>query len=113
MSDPIAYLWIFVGVVVAVVLPVLWAYISKEFAVLEGFRARAAFPPWLKRYILLFVFSAIVALASFAIWRSANPTGQLSWFTAFLVGFGWESALEKFLRPTVGQLTERTAQKAA
>ncbi|HEY2955744.1 MAG TPA: hypothetical protein VGK89_10900 [Candidatus Eisenbacteria bacterium] len=56
-------------------------------------------PPWVRRYLLLLLFSSIVALVSLAIWRGQNPQGAIPWFTAFLVGFGWESALEKFFRP--------------
>jgi hypothetical protein len=95
MSDLVAYVWVVAGVIVAVVLPVLAAYIRKEFPP----TAAIGMPPWLKRYLLLFVFSVIVALVSLAIWRGQNPDGHLHWFTAFTIGFGWESALEKFLHP--------------
>ncbi|MBZ0229659.1 MAG: hypothetical protein K8F58_14565 [Bauldia sp.] len=95
MSDFQAYIWAAAGVIVAVILPVLSAYIRQEFPPVAG----VTIPPWLKRYAALFVFSLIVAGVSLAIWRSQNPEGQLQWFTAFLVGFGWESAIEKFGRP--------------
>jgi hypothetical protein len=95
MSDLAAYMYIVLGVLVAVLLPVLSAYIRAEFPSIEG----VGLPPWLKRYLLLFVFSLIVAVVSLALWESQNPTTELHWFTAFLIGFGWESALEKFLHP--------------
>ena len=94
MSDLAAYMWVVLGVIVAVILPVLAAYIKKQFPTLE-----TGLPPWLKRYLALLIFSMIVALVSLAIWKGQNPTAQLSWFTAFLIGFGWESAIEKFLGP--------------
>jgi hypothetical protein len=95
MSDLIAYLFVVSGVAVAVLMPVLAAKIRKEFPPTGAI----GLPPWLKRYLLLLVFSLIVGVASLAIWKSLNPHGELPWFTAFLVGFGWESALEKFLHP--------------
>jgi hypothetical protein len=95
MSDLTAYLFVVLGVFVAVLLPVLSAYIRKEFPATGAI----GLPPWLKRYLLLFVFSLVVGLVSLAIWKSLNPQGELHWFTALLIGFGWESALEKFLHP--------------
>jgi hypothetical protein len=52
----------------------------------------------------------IVALVSLAIWKGQNPTAQLNWFTAFLIGFGWESAIEKFLNPSTKPIA-RTLNK--
>lgn len=95
MNDFTAYMYIVLGVVVAVVLPILAAAIRKEFPVVQGI----GFPPWLRRYMLLFVFSLVVAIASLAVWRSQNPNAHLQWYSAFMIGFGWESALEKFLHP--------------
>jgi|ERR1700723_559467 len=95
MNDAMSYIWIVIGVIVAVVLPVLAAYIRKEFPP----TAAIGIPPWMKRYLVLFIFSLVVGLVSLALWKNQHPTDQLSWFTAFLVGFGWESALEKFLHP--------------
>jgi hypothetical protein len=95
MSDFTAYWFVVLGVIVAVLLPVLSALIRKEFPS----TAAVGIPPWLKRYALLFFFSLVVGLLSLAIWKSQNPQGELHWFTALLIGFAWESALEKFLRP--------------
>jgi uncharacterized membrane protein YedE/YeeE len=98
MSDRIAYVWIVLGVIVAVLLPILADYVKKTFPRLAT--ESVGIPPWLKQYLLLFVFSLIVALVSLALWKTQHPTDTLQWFTAFMVGFGWESALEKFMRPT-------------
>ncbi len=95
MSDLGAYFCVVAGVVVAVILPSMKAYIGEEFPQVAGPRI----PPWVKRYIVLGVFGLIVGGLSLAIWKSMNRTEELSWFTAFLLGFGWESALEKFWRP--------------
>jgi hypothetical protein len=97
MTDLNAYAWIVLGVIVAVVLPVVSAYVRREFPATQG---GFALPPWVIRYLLLLLFGLIAGLAAFAIWRSANPDTQLHWFTAFLIGFGAESTLEKFLHPT-------------
>jgi hypothetical protein len=96
MSELGAYVWVVVGVIAAVVLPVLSAYIRKEFPAHQG---AALLPAWLVRYVLLLLFGLIAGVAAFAIWRAANPDTALHWFTAFLIGFGAESALEKFLHP--------------
>lgn len=95
MSDLQAYLFVVLGVVVAVLMPVLSARIRKEFPPTGAIGV----PPWLKRYLLLFFFGLVVGVVSLAIWKSQNPQGVLHWFTALLIGFGSESALEKFLHP--------------
>jgi hypothetical protein len=96
MSELGAYVWVVAGVVVAVVLPVLSAYIRKEFPARMG---GGLLPPWVVRYLLLLLFGLIAGGAAFAVWRASNPDTALHWFTAFLIGFGAESALEKFLHP--------------
>lgn len=96
MNDLTAYLYAVLGVAVAVVLPVLAGYIKQQFP----HPLRAGLPLWVKRYLALLIFSMIVALATLAIWKSQNPDAQLHWFTAFLLGFGWESAIEKFFNPS-------------
>src|SRR4029077_13249700 len=96
MSDWNAYLWVAAGVLVAVIFPILSAYIKREFPPTAG----PGFPPWLTRYLLLGVFCLVTAVIALAIYRNANPGTQLVWFNAFLIGFGWEPAVEKCLRPT-------------
>jgi hypothetical protein len=97
MTDSNSFVWVALGVLVAVVLPVLAAYIRKEFPPIAETKL---IPPWLMRYVVLFVFCLIVAIAALALWKNQHPSGTLTWSTAFLIGFGWESAVEKFFRPT-------------
>jgi hypothetical protein len=73
----------------------LFNQVRKEFHGVAG----VTIPPWLWTYLKLLVFSVIAALACLAIWRASNPTTELHWFTAFLIGFGFESTLEKLFRP--------------
>jgi hypothetical protein len=96
MSELDAYVWVVVGVIAAVVLPVLSALVRSEFAAQQG---PGLLPPWIVRYLLLLLFGLIAGAAAFAIYRAANPDTPLHWFTAFLIGFGAESTLEKFLHP--------------
>jgi hypothetical protein len=96
MTDITAYLWVTAGVICAVLLPMLSAQIRREFPPVAG----VTVPPWIRRYLLLLIFSLIAALACLAIWRSGNPNTEIHWFTAFLIGFGFESAFEKFFHPT-------------
>jgi hypothetical protein len=94
MSDINAYLWIGLGVFVGVIYPVLLGFIKKEF---PAGVAGGGMPPWLKRYGGLFLFCLLTALIVLAVWKSNNPDAQLDWVKAFLLGFGWESIVEKSL----------------
>src|SRR5262249_39936829 len=95
MGDLVAYLFVVLGVFVAVILPVVTAFVRKEFPPV----ADVTVPPWLRRYGALLLLSLIAGIVSLAIYRNANPAGELSWFNAFLLGFGWESLIEKVGRP--------------
>ena len=94
MNDSAAFFWVALGVLIAVILPVLSGFILKEF----GPTAAVGLPPWVKKYGALLLFSLITALPAFAFYRSTNPDVVLTWYTAFLIGFGWESALEKLTK---------------
>lgn len=59
----LSFLGISLGVLVAVVWPVLRGYVTKEFKPL----AAPGLPPWLKRYGALFLFSLITGLIALAI----------------------------------------------
>ncbi len=89
------YLCVVAGVIAAVLLPFLAELVRREFPPTAG----PLIPPWVRSFCLLAIFSMLTALIALAIWRSQNPTGDLQWYTAVLIGFGWESAVEKFLRP--------------
>ena len=93
--DLYAYLWVLIGVIVALIFPVLRGFVTEQFPAHQG----PGMPPWLRRYLGLTAFSLVAALICLAAWKMQNPTGELSWFTAFLLGFGWQSAIEKIGRP--------------
>jgi hypothetical protein len=95
MTDWMAFVWVAAGVAAAVVLPFLAELVRNEFPTTAGIMI----PPWVRTFGILFIFSLVTAFIALAIWRSQNPSGELNWFTAALIGFGWESAVEKFLRP--------------
>src|SRR5205809_7923680 len=95
MSDWIAFAWMAAGAAAAVLLPYLAEQVRREFPRVAG----VTIPPWVKTFGILFAFSVVAAGVSLAVWRTQNPTGELAWFTAFLVGFAWEATLEKFFRP--------------
>jgi hypothetical protein len=92
MSDVQVLVVASIGVLVAVIFPVLRGFIRNEFRPLAG----EGLPPWLRKYGGLFLFSAITGVIVLAIFRAANPDTSVEWYTAFLLGFGWESAIEKF-----------------
>ena len=83
--------WVALGAIVAVIFPVLSGFIHKDFST-----ASIGLPPLVKKYGALLLFSVITAVICLAIWRSTHQNDTLRWFTAFLLGFGWESAIEKF-----------------
>jgi hypothetical protein len=93
MSPIVAYLWVALGVFVAVIFPLLRAAIGpKPMGVLGGI------PPWLKKYLLILAFSLVTAIIVLAIYLSSTEGGlkTVQWFTLFLLGFAWESTIEKF-----------------
>lgn len=96
MNDLGPFAWVSVGVIVAVIFPVLSGFVRKEFKP----TAAVGLPPWAKKYGALLLFSLITALICLAGWRSTHPNDTLHWFTAFLLGFGWESAIEKLQKKT-------------
>jgi hypothetical protein len=91
MNDWSPFWWVACGVIVAVIFPVLSGFVRQEFKA----TAAVGLPPWMKKFGALLLFSLITALICLAGWRSTHPNDTLPWFTAFLLGFGWESAIEK------------------
>jgi hypothetical protein len=85
------------GVAISIVLPVLRGYIQRDFVTIKG-----TLPPWVKKYGRLALFSVITALIILAIYESTDPKTKLTFLGAVLLGFGWEAAVEKFLRPPLG-----------
>jgi len=86
-----AYIWMNFGVFISVIFPILKAAVKPPAAKMAGL------PPWVKKYGLIFLFSAVTAVILLAIYLAANPNAlaNLAWYTAFLFGFSWESAIEK------------------
>jgi hypothetical protein len=95
MTDFQAYLWTCGGVIVAVILPVLKGFIMKQF---PPTMAEEMLPPWVKKYGGLLVFGGVMAVVALAFWKSQNPSLQLQWYTAFLLGFTAEATLEKLVQ---------------
>jgi hypothetical protein len=93
MSDSMNFLWISCGVIVAVIFPVLSGFMRSEFPPTGSV---SVLPPWVKKYGALLLFSLVTSVVCLAIWRSTHPDSHMEWFTAFLLGFGWESTIEKF-----------------
>lgn len=98
--DAIAYLWVVIGVVVSILLPVLSGLIRQEFPQTAGI----GLPPWIRKYAILLVFSALTALVLLAFYANTNPAARLDWTGAFLLGFGWESAIEKLTKKSPSEM---------
>jgi hypothetical protein len=86
------------GVVVAVILPLLCDLVRKYFPAVGagGFWDNYH---WAVRYIVLGGFSLVVGAIIYVQWRSGHPTGVLTGTDGFLLGFSGESAIEKIFRP--------------
>jgi hypothetical protein len=90
-----AYLGICLGVVIAVLYPILRGYITKKF---PPTTAAPGIPEPIKKYGALGLFSLIVGLIVLAVWRETNPdTPPPEFLTAVLLGFAWQSTVEKLI----------------
>lgn len=97
MKGPDLYVlaWVVAGVLAAVLLPVLAKAVRDSTG---AARTMVASPPWIRKALLLVAFAVVAGVVSLAFWLSAQPEPppMIRWEVAFLVGFGWEAALEKF-----------------
>lgn len=96
MSDFVAYFYIGLGVLVAVLYPIIVGAFKRQFAITKGV------PPWLIKYAVLLVFCAFTAFIVLVVYRASHPDTELHFYTAVMLGFGWESSVEKNLRPHLG-----------
>lgn len=95
MGDTASYFLIALGVIVAVLYPVILGKIRGAFPRV----AAPGLPDWAKKYLLLLIFSLVTALIVLAAYRASHPDTVLAWYDAFLLGFGWESTVEKLIYP--------------
>jgi uncharacterized membrane protein SpoIIM required for sporulation len=91
-------LWAAAGVVVSVLLPILATYVRQHFPRPEA----NGIPLWLRPYLVLGVFSLIVAVLCVMWWMDQHPDKVLTEQKAFLIGFAWETVLEKVSLPPSG-----------
>jgi hypothetical protein len=91
--DFLVFVWAVLGVLAAVLFPVLAAAVKRDFppAVAEG-----GMPPWARKYLTLFVYAVVSAIIVLMIYMSLNPDKEIDAVTAFLLGFGAEATIEKF-----------------
>ncbi len=98
MSDTELWLSIALGVFAAVVYPVLYRYIRKEFPPTAGLLS-----PWMKeqfkKYGALFAFSLLTAFIVLSVYRSGHPDTKLGFWAAVGMGFGFEATVEKLVFP--------------
>ncbi|MFD7160994.1 hypothetical protein ACFV9C_40870 [Kribbella sp. NPDC059898] len=91
-----AFLGIALGVLIAIVYPVLKGYVKKQF----GPTARLGLPAWVPKYAALLVFCAVSALILLAVVKAAKPDLRITFWPALVMGFGYEAAIEKiFAKP--------------
>jgi hypothetical protein len=90
MNDLEAYLWVAIGAILAVIFPVIPSYVVRVFVPTAG-----GIPPWVKKYAALLLFGFVVAAIVLAWWKMLHPAEKLEWYSALMLGFAWESAVEK------------------
>jgi hypothetical protein len=95
MGDIYAYLYIALGVFLAVLYPLLWGWFREAFPKPEGVKIS----PQVMRYIKLFAFCFVTAFIVLLIYRSSHPDAKLGFYAAVSLGFGWESSVEKIFSP--------------
>lgn len=98
MDDVGEFLGIALGVLVAIVYPILKGYITREFAPTAGPRL----PPWVRKYAALAAFCLLTSFVVLGFYRSNNPDADLSFWAAVVLGFGWESTVEKLFASPLG-----------
>jgi len=97
MGDWSAFVGIALGVLIAVVYPLLKGYIQNVY----GPTAAPGLPPWIVKYAALFAFCLLSALIVLAVFRAAKPDTPISFWVALVMGFGYESSVEKvFAKPS-------------
>lgn len=99
MSDIVPLFGVALGVLVAVLYPVIKGYVQKEFVATA---APEFFPPWAKKYLALGIFCLLTGLIILAGYRAVNPDTQVSFWMALVMGFGWESSVEKLFAKPLG-----------
>jgi hypothetical protein len=95
MSDLEAFGFVWLGVIIGVILPVLAAYMRSYFPAV----AAPGIPPWMKRYAYLLAFGLVAATIVLAIWKSQHEGPMPNWYTAILVGYSWQSTIEAVAKP--------------
>src|SRR4051812_44061623 len=88
------YLAVVLGVFVAVVYPILWAYVTHNFP-----HGETGVLPWVKKYVILFVFCVVTAALLIAYNRSHGGT-PLTISSGFIFGFTYEATIEKMWSPS-------------
>ena len=94
-EDVLAYVGLTLGVIIAVLYPVLWGHFRQVWPA----QAAPGLPDWARKYLLLLAFSLVTAFVLLVIFRNANPTAILSFYQAVFLGFGWEASIEKIFNP--------------
>jgi hypothetical protein len=94
MGDIAAYFYIGLGVLIAVLYPIIVGWFKGVFPITKG-----AIPAWVKKYAALLVFCAVTSFIVLVIYRASHPDAQLPFYTAVMLGFGWESSVEKIFKP--------------
>jgi hypothetical protein len=95
MTDIRAYSWIVIGVAVSFIIPVIIQSLrpmppgSKSVSGMSRFWAIA------KPYFLMAVASVLLAIVTLAIAKSSN-VDLGAWYKAFLLGYFWDSTVQKF-----------------
>jgi hypothetical protein len=100
LDDLPAILLIALGVVIALVWPVLYNAVRKVFPKTAAGGLSQPLKDALVKTGIVSAFALVTAIAIYAVAKSADDDLALQWFQALVAGFAWEATLEKtFLSP--------------
>lgn len=83
------------GVAASILLPILAAAVRRDFPKSAG----GGIPPWVRPYIVLFLFSLVAAAVCLFWWANQHSDAEVTKERAFLIGFAWETIFEKLSQP--------------
>ena len=95
MEDLYLYLWVVVGVVASLLLPIIWKAAFPDRPLPSGFTRGSQLWKEARPYFLIGLISMLIGGIAFAIVKQTG--GKFDhWYAAFLNGYFWDATIQKF-----------------
>lgn len=98
MSDYTLYLWMVIGVIISVVLPIFIKWMKEISDTVSRGAGDVMANVWqfAKPYIKIAVASAVIGLIALAVYRAGLAGDKIdNWAKALLYGYVWDSTFQK------------------